>query len=133
MGEGHKMKTKIDKLEAYRVTTGFFASSPDDGLNGIFIIPSKPPVSPECCNLVCIASNGMGWEHVSVEVKFHPSRKRLPSWNEMSHIKDMFWESDETVLEFHPKKSDYVNVHPWVLHLWKKVGVEHELPPVELV
>lgn len=50
----------------------------------------------------------------------------------LAKIKDMFWEEGETVLQFHPKKSSYVNVHPCVLHLWKKVGVDAELPPTNL-
>lgn len=43
-------------------------------------------------------SNGMGWEHVSVAFA-----NRTPTWDEMSKVKDMFWNEDETVVQFHPK------------------------------
>lgn len=65
------------------------------------------------------------WEHVSVSV--YPSAKRLPTWDEMAHVKDLFWAPDETVVQFHPPESEYVNVHQ-VLHLWKP-PYRLELPP----
>ena len=68
-------------------------------------------------------SNGMGWEHVSVAFA-----NRTPTWDEMSKVKDMFWHEDETVVQFHPKKSEYVNIHPYCLHLWRKKGEEYKLP-----
>ncbi len=51
----------------------------------------------------------------------------------MSMIKDLFWAKDETVFQFHPKESEYVNNHPNCLHLWKRVDKEIELPPSILV
>jgi len=66
------------------------------------------------------------WEHVSVSV-LH----RIPSWEEMCRVKELFWADDETVVQFHPRKSEYVNAHPHCLHLWKQVGVEVKLPPRE--
>lgn len=35
----------------------------------------------------CIASDGGGWDHVSIHPK---NQKRCPSWDEMCAIKDMF-------------------------------------------
>lgn len=67
---------------------------------------------------------GLGWEHVSVSCK-----NRCPTWDEMCLVKEMFWSDDETVIQFHPKHSEYVNHHPYCLHLWKKIAEEHELPP----
>lgn len=69
------------------------------------------------------APGGLGsWEHVSVSV----SRKSeaIPTWEEMCVVKDLFWTPEETVVQFHPAKSDYVNVYN-CLHLWK--------PPYEVV
>ena len=71
-----------------------------------------------------------GWEHVSVSVL---DESRTPTWEEMAHVKCLFWHEEETVVQFHPKRSEYVNAHPFVLHLWKRVGEEHELPPSVLV
>lgn len=33
----------------------------------------------------------------------------------------------------HPPKSANINIHPYCLHLWKKIGAEYELPPKEFV
>jgi len=63
-----------------------------------------------------------GWEHVSVSTK-----NRCPTWDEMVYIKDLFWREDETVIQFHPKKSNYKNVMPFCLHLWKKI--DHNFDP----
>ena len=71
-----------------------------------------------------IASWGGGWEHVSV----CPSN-RLPDWDEMCEIKDMFWNEDEVVMQLHPAKSNYVNLMSNCLHLWKPIGQEIPVPP----
>jgi hypothetical protein len=69
-----------------------------------------------------------GWEHVSIS-----RTDRTPTWEEMVILKNLFWGPEETVLQFHPKESQYQNKHPFCLHLWKKSGVDQELPPTELV
>ena len=75
-------------------------------------------------NCTVIASCGGGWEHVSV----CPSN-RTPDWNEMCAIKDMFWNDDEVVMQLHLAKSNYVNLMPNCLHLWKPIGQEIPVPP----
>lgn len=69
-----------------------------------------------------------GWEHVSVSYK-----NRVPTWDEMCKVKDMFWKDNECVVQYHPPKSEYVNVHPYCLHLWKKSDGEFERPPINYV
>ena len=71
---------------------------------------------------------GDPWEHVSVSSPFG-----CPTWAEMVWVKDLFWHADECVIEYHPPKSDYVNVHPNVLHMWRPVGVAIPMPPKETV
>ena len=39
------------------------------------------------------------WEHVSVSLP-----DRCPTWEEMCFIKDLFWNSDECVVQYHPPK-----------------------------
>ncbi|MCL2136826.1 MAG: hypothetical protein FWH40_04810 [Coriobacteriia bacterium] len=78
--------------------------------------------------LTVVASWGSGWEHVSVS---RPSR--CPTWEEMCLVKDMFWDEEECVVEYHPPKSKYVDNHPYCLHMWKPIGVEVPLPPSILV
>jgi len=70
-----------------------------------------------------IASCEMGWEHVSVSVF-----DRCPTWQEMCFIKDMFWDDDDCVMQLHPPKADWVNNHPFTLHLWRPIGVEIPRP-----
>lgn len=64
------------------------------------------------------------WEHVSVSAK-----GRCPTWEEMQAVKELFWRDDETVVQFHPCKAEYVNNHEYCLHLWKRAGERIELPP----
>ena len=78
--------------------------------------------------MAIIASWGGGWEHVSVSL-----RNRCPTWDEMCLVKDIFWMDDECVVQFHPPKNEYINVHPYCLHLWKKIGEKADLPPKEFV
>jgi hypothetical protein len=57
-----------------------------------------------------------GWEHLSVSM---PSR--TPTWDQMCTMKDVFWEDEEECIEYHPPKSQYVNVHEHCLHIWRPV------------
>ncbi len=79
-----------------------------------------------------IASSSGGWDHVSVSlitVTESKTIERCPKWNEMCFIKDLFFEDEEEVIQFHPKKSEYVNAHPYVLHLWRPTDQEILTPP----
>lgn len=79
-----------------------------------------------------IASSGEGWEHVSVHV-VSDGKQRTPTWSEMCKIKDMFWDEEDCVIQYHPPKSMYVNQHKHTLHLWKPIGVEIPIPETYLV
>ena len=93
----------------------------DGGAGQIFFTGNKKPAG-------VVWSNGGGWEHVSVSFP-----NRCPTWEEMCIVKEMFWRDEETVVQYHPKKSEYVNLHPYCLHLWKKIGVEYELPNNKMI
>ena len=67
-----------------------------------------------------VFSDEPNFEHLSVSC-----RGRTPSWDEMCRFKDMFWKDEEECVEFHPSKSDYVNLHEHCLHIWR---FKHELP-----
>lgn len=77
---------------------------------------------------VVFAGDLGGWDHVSVSLP-----DRCPTWDEMCAIKDLFFEPDEWVVQYHPAKADYVNHHPHVLHLWRPHGVELPRPPKVMV
>lgn len=65
-----------------------------------------------------VASNGGGWDHVSVS-PCNKKRKLCPTWEEMCEIKKMFFLPEECVIEYHPAESEYVNNYEYCLHLWK--------------
>lgn len=110
--------------EQFRLTDprSMLTSTADDGNNGFFHIPF------ESYELMVVASDGLGWEHVSVSL-----RNRTPNWKEMCFIKDLFWNDEDCVVQFHPPKSEYVNRHNYCLHLWRKIGYEFPRPEKQLV
>ena len=110
-------------IEKYRHTKGMLGSTSRLGNNGLFFIPC--PLTKR--KLKVVASDGMGWEHVSVSL---PDRD--PLWKEMCFIKDIFWDGEEVVLQYHPKKSEYVNLHKHCLHLWRPAA-QFPVPPSMMV
>jgi len=110
-----------------------------DGNNGCFEVASPEPG----WTLEIIASDGEGWEHVSVHAsKGHDSRliggrstlrSRTPSWVEMTFVKDLFWDDEDVVMQLHPRRSEYVNMHPHTLHLWRPTAATIPTPPSILV
>lgn len=115
-------KEILSRVQNARVKTGRFASSDTDGNNGLFIFKYKHRL------IKVIASDGAGWDHVSVSLKH-----RCPTWPEMCFIKDLFFDPEETVIQFHPPKSNYKNFHVYTLHLWRQHGVDVQLPHLWMV
>lgn len=113
-----------EEAEKLRCTTGRFATRIHESRGGCFNFRTKS------FSILIVVDNGLqtGWEHVSASLEH-----RCPNWEEMAYIKSLFWEDNETVIQFHPKKTEYKNLHPYCLHMWKKVGVDHDLPPSILV
>ena len=111
-----------------RLVGGPTHSEESDGWNGAFMfdLGSKR-------RAMFIVSNGEGWEHVSCHVRYQNAKGKVkfltPSWQEMCLIKELFWKGDETVLQYHPAESEYVNNHPHVLHLWRPTETEIPTPP----
>jgi hypothetical protein len=112
-------------LERCRIKGGPLASDSSYGMNGAFTV-----MTPIGVQLNVIASNLGGWEHVSVT---HAHHGRTPTWDEMCFCKGLFWDDEETVVQYHPPKSRYINNHPFVLHLFKPEGVDFPLPPIWMV
>ena len=73
-----------------------------------------------------IFSWGGGWEHLSISPI---TKKQMPSWDLMCRMKDMFWEENETCVEYHPAKENYVNNMPYCLHIRKPINQELPIPP----
>ena len=113
-------------VERHRVRHGPYASSRFDGNNGQFFVPLASFAGDRIWAL-CMVSDGEGWEHVSVSVwKSGKSLGRCPTWEEMCHVKDLSWNAEECVVQYHPRRSEYRNLHPHVLHLWR--SVHHAFP-----
>lgn len=70
-------------------------------------------------------SYGGGWEHVSVA----PLNGSLPTWDDMCFVKDLFFDDEDWVVQFHPAHSEYVNNMPNCLHLWKPINNVLPKPP----
>ncbi|WP_143809151.1 DUF7694 domain-containing protein [Paraburkholderia susongensis] len=59
--------------------------------------------------------------------------KRCPLWSEMAWVKDQFFEPCEAVMQLHPPREQYVNNHPYCLHMWRPHREAIPLPPVTMV
>lgn len=53
------------------------------------------------------------WLHVSVA-----HQKRLPTWEELRMVKDLFIGKDKKAFQILPSEDNYVNIHPYCLHLF---------------
>lgn len=109
-----------ESVEKCRVTHGPYKSEPGLPM-GMFIL------SVRTSNLICVAYCGAmdGWEHVSVSVQ---GKNRTPTWGEMCFVKSTFWPEEDTVVQYHPSKEDYVNMHPFCLHLFRPVDGQFPKP-----
>ena len=81
-----------------------------------------------------IATDGRktGWEHVSMRARDYQG-ERCPRWEEMCWARDLFWEPEECVVQYHPPRADYINCHPHVLHLWRPLAQALPQPPSWMV
>jgi len=104
--------TNWNFINKQRVRAGRFASTDTDGFNGAFGFAFPGEARRVCV----IASDGLGWQHVSVS--FGPNHS-TPSYAIMEKVKQIFWGDDCWVMQFHPPASEYVNNHPGCLHLWR--------------
>ena len=117
---------KLKRLDRYRQFSAELQMAGTIGGNGhgVFMIRSK--VDNEFLRI--IASSDYDWDHVSVS-----RHDRVPNWDEMCQIKDLFFEEDETVMQLHPPKKDYVNNCSNCLHLWRSQKVKIPTPPAAMV
>ena len=97
--------------------------------NGLFLIESCEPG----WRLALICSDGGGWEHVSVHAFKDGGRQRTPAWKEMCQVKRLCWDSEDEVVQFHPRESEYVNCHQHMLHLWRPTESVIQMPPAMMV
>ena len=124
----------MKNIDDIKNTSGIsIVSEGEDGMVGkVFPIEYKNGkvkiVNKENLVLTFVFSFGGGWEHLSVSTP-----TRTPSWEEMQKMKEIFWNDDEVCMQLHPKKEDYVNNHPYCLHIWKPLKEKIPTPPSIMV
>ena len=75
-----------------------------------------------------LASNGGGWDHVSVS-----RADRIPTWDEMEQVKRAFFRDNETAFQLHVPPSDHINRHEFCLHLWRPQKGAIPRPPANMI
>jgi len=53
------------------------------------------------------------WRHVSFSCK-----KRYPTWDELLAVRYEFFPPEAEVIQVFPPQVEYVNLHPFTLHMW---------------
>ncbi len=117
--------------ERHREKNGPLRSTKQDGNNGLFHI--RRNIKNKTTHFRCIASDGEGWEHVSISIVNLHDKDRCPIWEEMCFIKDIFWGQTDWVIQYHPAESDYISFHKYCLHLWRPINQKFPTPPSNLV
>lgn len=110
--------------ERHRIREGKLGSTKEIGNNGCFHLEVEGRLYK------IIASQDLGWEHVSASPIVALGRKQAPPiWSVMCEIKNRFWSKADVVLQYHPAEKDYVNCHPFTLHLWRPMEEKIPTPP----
>lgn len=118
-------------IEKYRLRNHpLLGSDSSYGNNGAFIIPHHRITDYQ---YVIQASDGEGWEHVSISLSAKRKVERCPTWEEMCYIKGLFWDEEDCVIQYHPPKSHYISMHHYCLHLWRPTGQIIPVPDSILV
>lgn len=129
------MKKKFcEVVEKSRETVDPTFGSPPGSRYGAFFFRC-PLTAQKLKVIVCAAEEyehqclpGEPWDHVSVSTP-----NRTPTWEEMCWFKELLFDAEECVVQFHPPQSVYINQHAFVLHLWKPLRLEIPMPPEHCV
>lgn len=116
----------LNELNRIRVSTPDIIrhyGNAGDGMCGVFRLQSARGEE-----IRIIASNGEGWDHVSVSLQ-----RRCPTWEEMERVKRMFFMPDETAMQLHVPPTEHISHHPYCLHMWRPHGEEIPMPPSYMV
>jgi hypothetical protein len=115
------MKTITEIRETPRVLV--LREGPDGGWAEAHLSSSAKPHPA-----MVVFSWGGGWDHVSASFA-----NRTPTWEEMCEIKRMFFRPNEVCVQLHPLESEYVNNHPYTLHIWRPKAGTVPTPPAWMV
>lgn len=110
------MPLTTERAEKYRTQFAGYPRTKRGDPYGFFIIPTS--VTSTAPPLRCLASSpadGISdFDHVSVSFPH-----RTPTWDEMCKVKDLFFDPEDCVVQYHPAAAEYVNMHKFCLHLWR--------------
>lgn len=67
--------------------------------------------------------DGQRWLHVSCSFP-----DRLPSWDDLKMVKETFIGREALALQVLPPETEYVNLHPYCLHLWARIDGVRPVP-----
>jgi len=114
-----------------------YKSDDSAGMNGFFVIPLSAADKTFALVISGVGIPEYPWDHVSVRIgytKYHGKlAERIPTWEEMCAIKELFFAADECAVQFHPPASDYIDIHPCVLHLWRPINFKLPMPDKVMV
>lgn len=83
------------------------------GRSGLSLSSAPPPKQ------TVILSGGyrddVPWLHVSTAWP-----NRLPTWNELREVRELFLDDGLVAVQIFPPKAEYINVHPYCLHLYAR-------------
>lgn len=103
-------------------------SSGDDGLEIAFVVDNRM--------FCCIASWGLGWDHVSVHMetlKGPQTCRQIPLWDDMCLVREIFFNPNEWAMQLHPPESKNISVYNEALHLWRPQRKPIPKPPRNFV
>ena len=118
------MRKNLELAEKYRIRTGEYATETGERFGAFGI--KRPDC--ELHVIMCEANELAEWDHVSVSGR-KGGRGHTPTRDQMCHVKKLFFEDEECVMQLHPPESGYVNIHPNCLHLWRPASAVIPLPP----
>lgn len=112
---------KWEEIKTSRYITDIIDVDTDGGCCALKLFPKSKIIA-------VVFSWGGDWDHISASYS-----NRCLTWEEICVIKDIFFNEDETVIQYHPAKANYINNHPFTLHLWRPQNQEIPMPPKWMV
>jgi len=106
---------------------GWFDTSMEK-LGGYFHVPRSAAVTLRVIVSTAANPEAEGWDHIFVSLP-----NRCPTWEEMEFIKRTFFLPEEVCFQLHPAEADYINNHPYCLHIWRHATMLVPLPPPNFV
>lgn len=134
------MKSDLAHLDQWRKAHPVSGYMQPGDTCGVFTLPHRDDWQRRQFGAyyVVISCDGAetGWDHVSVHCRRVRNRKLehfTPDWYDMEHIRSLFFDDSETVMQLSVPRMDHISIHDHVLHLWRPTSTPIPLPPKNLV